>query len=215
VLTAETEITKDKNPFTGAVFYECSVREFAEDIWTGLQYVCKFPGEKEVQSFYKNLTHEYKVEKQTLYLNQEIKIIGVNDFISPGIENIHGKKNCEVAFLELKKEHLQKKLKPIFKDTVFCYFGDKSKLSKKLNEVYQYFTILNIAIQWIPYDKKFNNMVLVSSEEENFLISNKNMELLIHFLPIHTALIYKKKESVILHQISPFHFWSEYGEFIL
>jgi hypothetical protein len=212
VLTAETDLLSTENAFMGSPFFEGSVQAFSQEIWEGLQYLFKLPNEKAVATFYKKLAEERKSLLQNSYLKQEIKVVGVNDFISPSVLVGKDKNLSEIHFLEKLRLELGGKLKKTFLNSTFCYFGEKEKLSKKLNDIYQLFAIINISAEWTSYSNVDHKVLVLVTESdieaEKILKSNSGTVLIFSKDKVYCK--YKNKQIALSILSNPFTFWTDF-----
>ena len=83
VLRFESDLLKTSNPYAGAVFFENAVVQFCHKVWEDLQSFLKLPNEKKRQGFYRDIVSNFMKDRKNKYLDKKIKVVGVNDFISP------------------------------------------------------------------------------------------------------------------------------------
>lgn len=221
VMKLETDITHFESPYAGTVFFEKTVSSISQSMWEGLQYLLKLDSEKAVKAFFNKSIIDRKIELESLIEQRKIKVVGVNEFISPQAKIIKSNNVSDVKFFEIRRLKYISDFAKILKNVSFKFIGEKIKLSKKLNEVYQLFAMLNIMVDWKKEDvfqaKSIHSchvLVVGNIHEVEKLLTQwqKNTKPILIFSEENIFVIKNKKTSKLIYNSNPIVLWTELAE---
>jgi hypothetical protein len=222
IINLETDILNHDNIFQGTPYFENSVKSFSSNVWGELQKLCKMPDGKMKNDFIVNLAVLRLKDLDKRIEQREVKLVGVNDFVSPAVNILNVHQAGYGKNIENNRMELTLKLVKCFKKINFTFLGEQNKLTQILNEVYQLFALININVNWKKIDSeislldnKVNRVVVVSKPEQvdQFMEQWKSTTaILIIFENANVHVKSKSKVHFIPFHKNPFQFLSNLAE---